>query len=853
MKAFHTIAVPHKDILDGKLTMDVFAADLWEVSRNRGPDEYRNSDLFFRKTYLTQGLQNILSITHKRLKGEGGDSVIQIQTPFGGGKTHSLIAMYHKASQWNVKTIVIVGTALSADTTIWGLIEKELTGKIESMAGLTAPGKDKIRELLSFHLPVLILMDELLEYITKAAGKIVGESTLGAQTIAFIQELTETVSALEKVCLVVTLPSSIVEHYDESAEKQYQQLQKVSGRVEKIYTPIEDSEITSIIRKRLFASIDEKKAKETVEAFLEYGERESILPQGVSISEYRKRFISSYPFMPEIIDILYQRWGSFPTFQRTRGVLRLLSLIVHTLKTTGAFYISISDFDLSNQEIRQELLKHIGLEYNSVIASDITDRQSGSSKVNKSLGKAYQGLNLGVRSATAVFLYSFSGGSEHGINLGEIKRSATTMQNPSSVVAEAVEQLKRKLFYLQSVHEKLFFSNQPNLNRILLNQMENIEEPEVDEQEKSLLKQSIRGDRLKVLIWENDPVNIIDSEELKLVILKENNKKVIKDILKLKGDTTPRTNKNTVLFLYPLESERSGFINSVKRKLSFEGIEQDNKLNLSEDQQKEVKKELKKYSVELKESIRRLYRIVAIPAREDVKEIDLGIPTYGEIKAIDQEIYSKLRSEGEILEKIAPLVVREKYLAGKEYVSTANIYTSALTTAGEPRLLDKSVLELGIFEGVSNGIFGLGELIDEKIKCRYFKDNATVGFTDKEILICEKICAEQKEEKESGEQPEKYREPEKGDEAPTSGFQPEIPEIPGLAKKKYLELSFNFILPKGKVSSLMGIMNYLQSKYEVLKLEINAMHGGITEQEYEEKILEALRQAGIELNERNLR
>jgi hypothetical protein len=553
--------------------------------------------------------------------------------------------------------------------------------------------------------------------------------------------------------------------------------------------------------------------------------------------------------MPEIIDILYQRWGSFPTFQRTRGVLRILSLVVHTLKSSGASYISISDFDLSNQEIRQELLKHIGLEYNSVIASDITDRQSGSSKVNKSLGKAYQGLNLGVRSATCIFLYSFSGGSEHGINLGEIKRSATTMQNPASVVAEAVEQLKGKIFYLQSLHEKLFFSNQPNLNRILLNQMENIEKPEIDEQEKSLLKQSISGDKLKVLIWENDPVDIIDSEELKLVILKENNIKVIKDILKLKGETTPRTNKNTVLFLYPLESERSGFIRSIKRKLAFEVIEQDKKLNLSEEQQKEVKKELKKYSSELKESIRRLYRMVAIPDREDVKEIDLGIPTYGEIKAIDQEIYSKLRSEGEILEKIAPLVVREKYLAGKEYVSTANIYTSSLTTAGEPRLLDKSVLELGIIEGVRNGLFGLGESSGEKIKCHYFKDNATVGFTDKETLICEKLCAEQKEEKEQGEKPEKYVEPEKGDEAPTPDFQPETPEIDGLTKKKHLELSLDFILPKGKVSSLMGIMNYLQSKYEVLNLEINALHGEITEQEYEEKILEALRQAGIELME----
>jgi predicted AAA+ superfamily ATPase len=76
MKAFHTVAIPHKDILEGKLTMDVFAADLWEVSRNRGPEEYKDSDTFFRKTYLTVGLENLLGIVEKRLKGQGGDPVI---------------------------------------------------------------------------------------------------------------------------------------------------------------------------------------------------------------------------------------------------------------------------------------------------------------------------------------------------------------------------------------------------------------------------------------------------------------------------------------------------------------------------------------------------------------------------------------------------------------------------------------------------------------------------------------------------------------------------------------------------------------------------------------------------------
>src|SRR5690606_32579506 len=170
MKAFHTIAIPHKDILDGKLTLDIFAADLHEVSLNKGVDEYRDADTFFKKTFLTQGLQNIIDIVDKRISGQGGDPVIQIQTPFGGGKTHSLIALYHKCKEKNVKTVVIVGEKIKAEVTLWSLIEKQLTGKNTKLTKDVAPGGEELKELLSANSPFVILMDEVLQYVTRAAG-----------------------------------------------------------------------------------------------------------------------------------------------------------------------------------------------------------------------------------------------------------------------------------------------------------------------------------------------------------------------------------------------------------------------------------------------------------------------------------------------------------------------------------------------------------------------------------------------------------------------------------------------------------------------------------------------------------
>ncbi len=840
MRSFHTIAIPHEDILAGRLTMDVFAADLWEVSQDRGPDEYRDADTFFRKTYLTQGLDNLLSVVEKRLRGEGGDPVIQIQTPFGGGKTHALIAMYHRAAEWNANKVVVAGTALGTEETLWGLMERQLTGEIVRLSGQATPGKEAIRELLYENQPVLILMDEVLEYVTKAAGVKVADSSLAAQTIAFMQELTETVSTLEKVCVALTLPASVVEHYDDKAEMLYQQLQKVAGRTEKIYTPVQESEITRIIGRRLFGNLDEDGAKKNVAEFMEYAERESILPPGLQPSEYRDRFIDSYPFMPEVVDVLYHRWGSFPTFQRTRGVLRLLSLLVHSLKESNKPYISLADFDLADQDIRQELLKHIGAEYNSVIGADITDVEAGSRKVDMSLGLSYQGLNLGSRAATTIFLHSFSGGQERGATLGEIKRCATTTENLSSVVVEATTQLKGKLFFMQDSGDRYFFSNQPNLNRILLTNMENVEESELDEEELRLIKEGIAGGNLNVFIWEENASDIPDTEDLKLVILKREDRKVVQNILRNKGQT-PRVYRNTLFFLYPLESERSGFVNALKRRIAYGRIDTGKNLSLSDDQKREVKNELKKATDNLKESIRRLYRMIAIPNKGGFKEADLGVPTYGEKAGLDQAVYERLRSDGEILERIAALVIKEKYLSGKEYVLTEQLYQSSLKTPGEPRPVGKTVLEEGIAEGVNRGIFGLGELEDGKP--RYIRESSSAVLYGNEIVISEEICHKQREEEEG-----LIPEPQPGVEDKGVGKpgddEPVLPIPPRQEVRKTVQLRFQ--IPIGKASDISRMMNFLQSKFGTLEIEIKATDGEISKQDYEDKIEETLRQLEIE-------
>ncbi len=852
MKPFHTIATPHRDILESRLAMDVFAADLWDVHNNRGSEEYRDAETFFAKTYMTEGLTNLLGVVEKRLLGGGGDAVINIQTPFGGGKTHALIAMYHKAKEWKAERAVIVGTKPDpVKQTLWGMLEDQLLGRVSAFTGMTAPGGDAIRELLEASQPVIILMDELLEYITKAAGITVGDSTLAAQSMAFMQELTETVRTLEKVALVVSLPKSVWEHFDnaaaEAADRLLPQLQHVTARLEKIYTTVNDNEITLIIRQRLFGSIDEAEAKKTVTEYVKYAENEEILPAGTEPSEYRKRFMASYPFLPEVVDVLYRNWGTFPSFQRTRGVLRLLSLVVHSRKDSQRPYLSLADFELADQELRQELLKYAGQTYNGIIGGDITDSGAGAKRIDQDIGKSYTGLKLGSRTATTIFMYSFSGGQQHGTTLNEIKRNASNIGTPASIISEVVDQLRNRLFYMQASGDRYYFNNMPNINQVLQTKLENVSDEDILDQEKDLIKRCVAGrSPFKLYVWEDTPSNITDTEDLKLVILPKNDPDLMRMIVEQKGQTT-RVNRNTIIFLYPLDTDRGVFHKNLKRRIAYGNILKDHSLNLADEQKKDVQERINKLDRDLSESVLRTYRLYAVPARDGVRQADMGMPSVGGIKEVDMRLYDSLRKDREIIEEIAPIVIKEKFLSGRDFVSTEQLYQSFLKTPGSPRLIDRRALQTGINEGVKAGMFGLGELDDDAPVSRYYREYATVSFTETEVIIAEAVCLEQmKEDEEPSGKDSGGIAPQPGPtEQPDTGVKPPEKPRPGQIAKNRLRIRFK--VPKGKVANLIQVLNYLLSKFDTVQVDLGASEGEITVQEFEEKVQEAFDQMGIEL------
>ena len=486
-------------------------------------------------------MRAILEDLKDKIRNGHGDAFKHIETPFGGGKTHTMIAAWHKAKEWGASRVAIVGTTMSADDTVWGMIERQLTGSIDLMAGQTSPGRDRIRKLLLKHQPLLILIDELLEYSVKAAGRPVGDTTLAGQTVAFVQELAEEVGLLDNVCVVASFPTSSKLYESgskerEIAEQQLRSLREVAGRKDHNITPVSDEDAPNVIRTRLFTTPNHEmveKSKHIVSDYVDFCDHHDILPPGKTKRQYENEFSCTYPFTPDVISTLYGQWGTYSEFQRTRGVLRLLAAVIHHMKDSTRPYITLADFDLSNDAIREELLKYLDRNFESVIHNDITGRT---------------GDDNGARCASTVFMMSFNKDGGLGAVTADIKRAVAARDGPAAAeVGDALEKMKSRLHYLAESSGRYKFTQTPNINRI--KEDTEVDESRVDELERQAIR-NCAGTKMDPVVYTNSSLDVDDKVGLRLVIMQSHDVNMIRDVMERRGDNA-RSFKNGIVVLCP--------------------------------------------------------------------------------------------------------------------------------------------------------------------------------------------------------------------------------------------------------------------------------------------------------------
>ena len=367
------VVEPHQDVATGDFLQAEFAADLGKVHAGSAPSEYGDPQEFFGRTYLTDGLGALLVGAAKRLSDAGGDPVVELQTNFGGGKTHSMLALYHMAGGTSARDLpgldqllsergaavpqhinraVLVGTWRGPQDvnaqeggreirTTWGEMAWQLGGAdafdmiAENDAKGIAPGSNLLEAIFRKCSPCLILIDEWVAYL-RQIYKVDGlPSGSFDANLSFVQSLTEAVKTSPGTLLVAALPASQIEVGGDGGQEALVRLKQTFSRVESSWRPASQEESYEIVRRRLFKDIPGDRfhhRDNTLKQFAKlYRENANEFPRGSADEDYRRKLEKAYPIHPELFEQLYTGWGSLERFQRTRGVLRLMAQAIHEL------------------------------------------------------------------------------------------------------------------------------------------------------------------------------------------------------------------------------------------------------------------------------------------------------------------------------------------------------------------------------------------------------------------------------------------------------------------------------------------------------------------------------------------
>ena len=629
LKPWRQIVTPHPDVASGKYQQAEFAADLGQVFRGGGSEEYREPREFFQRTYMTEGLKQLLSRAVLRVEGSGGDPVVELQTNFGGGKTHALLALYHLFSGVpgpelsgieevlrlagaghipTAKRVVLNGRDIppgqarkkpdgTVVRTLWGELAWQLGGKegyqivADADKTGTSPG-DGLVELFKRYAPCVVLIDEWVVYARQLYHI---EGLPGGSFEAhfsFAQALTEAAKAIPKVFLVLSIPASDIEIGGEGGQAALDRLKKVVGRVQTPWRPASAEESFEIVRRRLFLPLnDQEKFRErdtVVRAFMHlYRTQAQEFPGAAKGPEYERRLKGAYPIHPELFDRLYQDWSTLEKFQRTRGVLRLMAAVIHGLweRQDSNLLILPSTVPMDDPRVQYELTSYLEDNWVPVIEADVDGPSSLPLRLDR------ENPNLGRYSAcrrVARTIYLGSAptlrSAHRGIDDRSIKLGCVQPGEAPAIFGDALRRLGDNATHLYPEGDRYWFTTQPTVNRLAQQLAEQFKDDEVDgEIENRLRKYGPRDDFAAVHPPPNEPSDVKDEPEARLVILGPKYPHVAKDarslareqadvILHNKG-SGPRTYRNAVVFLAPDKTRLADLRQAARQFMAWKRIE----------------------------------------------------------------------------------------------------------------------------------------------------------------------------------------------------------------------------------------------------------------------------------------
>jgi len=636
LRSWRDVITPHPDVASGRYQQAEFAADLGQVARGEGADEYRNPREFFQRTYLTEGLRRLLTNALLRLDANVGDPVVELATNFGGGKTHSMLALYHLVSGVPVSDLsgiepilqavgisaaplaqraVLVGTAISpgqAHTkpdgtmvrTLWGDLAWQLLGEdgyallAEADRQGVSPGTDVLRQLFAAASPCLILIDEWIAYMRQLYG--VSGLPAGSfdANLSFAQSLTEAAKAAPKTLLVASIPSSDIEIGGEGGHEAVVRLRNTFGRLESIWRPASAEEGFEIVRRRLFQPITQQRdftSRDAVaQAFTDlYRTQSQEFPSDCREGDYERRVKAAYPIHPELFDRLYIDWSQLDRFQRTRGVLRLMAAVIHALweRQDTSLLIMPASVPIDDPLVQDELTRYLEDPWMPIIERDVDGPHSLPLRLDR------EHPNLGRYSATrrvARTIYMGSAPTLHTANRGieeqRIKLGCVQPGESVAIFGDALHRLTEQANHLYVQDKRYWYSTQPSVTRLAQDRADQFERDVVLEEIEHRLRaeQGIRGSFARIHVCPNSSAEVPDERETRLVILRPAYVHGAKDVaspartealtILEQRSTSPRYYANTLVFLAADRTRLEELEQAARQYLAWKSIEDEQEI-----------------------------------------------------------------------------------------------------------------------------------------------------------------------------------------------------------------------------------------------------------------------------------
>ncbi|HEU0275061.1 MAG TPA: DUF499 domain-containing protein [Candidatus Udaeobacter sp.] len=615
----------------------------------------------------------LLDSVIKRLTGRGGDPVIQLQTAFGGGKTHTMLAVYHLAKGDaptddlpgvspildaasvtelpKARILVIDGNKISPGQpkkrgrvkihTLWGELAWQLGGenayeqiKEADLTG-TSPGKEAIAQLLAEYAPCVILIDELVAYIRQFEE---GRSFAGGtydSNLSFVQALTEALKAVPTAIMLASLPESEKEAGSRRGINALRSLEHYFARVQALWKPVATEEAFEIVRRRLFSEVRDRAAAEAVcracaDFYIANG---NDFPRETQESRYYERLLNAYPIHPEVFDRLYEDWSSLDNFQRTRGVLKLMAKVIHRLWKDGNkdLLISPGSLPLYDADVRNEAIYYLPQGWDPVLEGDIDGERAETTDI-ESRDTRFGSLQACRRTSRTIFLGSAPSTPNQMVRGLELERILLGCIQPGhqvGVFRDALRRMTDRLHYLNSANNRFWFDTRPNLRREMeerkrrFNMREDVFPTIRDRVRQSLTSGVFTG--VHVFTPSGD---VSDDYGLRLVALppdaafsRTGHSQATEratEILKNRGDQ-PRQKQNRLIFIAADQDSISRLEDQTRSLLAWQSIVADVKetrLNLDQLQAKQAAKNCDDAGEALKRMVRETYKWLLVPMQE---------------------------------------------------------------------------------------------------------------------------------------------------------------------------------------------------------------------------------------------